>query len=461
MGATRPVNSGRTRSFAVVSSACAFLVLLLASGFLAGPPSVPGQGVVNGSAGRDLVGWRAESDAGAVTLSRRSAPSAPSGNSSVVEITAPPASRSWAYCVIRLDHPTEFIEVGHVYRVTLWVRNLSGKRQSVGILLANEAYEHRPTEVAAYASYASDRWHQLRYDFVAERPAAWDTAFYVELPAHGPIRWQITGASLQRVDAVPPHATSDAPDRVLTFEGRAGEAPDPSTWRHDLGGGGWGNQEAQIYTSSRANSRLDGRGGLLITAREVSDAENGRRTYTSARINTRGTFEVSPGSYVEAAIRAPTGKGVWSAFWMLGTDWKEDGWPSSGELDIMEVLGSEPRVARAALHMAALDDDSRHVAFGYRHGVGQTHLDQPTDERANLYGVYFDERMVVIYVNRVPTLRYTAAAAKAAGRAWPFGQDFFLLLNVAVGGLEDPSGTSFPRTMRVGAVKVWSDGIPF
>jgi beta-glucanase (GH16 family) len=349
MGATHPVNSRRTRAFASVSTGTAFLVLLLTSGFLAGPPSVTGQGVLNRSAERDLVGLPAESDADAVDLSRRNATSA-----------------------------------------------------------------------------------------------------------------QITGAGLQRVDTVPPHTTSDAPDRILTFDGRAGEAPDPRTWNHDLGGGGWGNQEAQTYTSSRANSRLDGRGGLLISAREgVPDAENGERSYTSARINTRGTFEVSPGSYVEASIRAPTGTGVWPAFWMLGANWDKVGWPSSGEIDIMEVRGSEPMVALAALHMAALDDGSKDVSVGSWHGVGHTDLDQPADERANRYGVYFDEKMVVAYVNRIPTLRYTAAAAEASGRTWPFGQAFFLILNVAVGGLEDPSGTSFPRTMRVGAVKVWSDGIPF
>src|SRR5438552_11928516 len=65
------------------------------------------------------------------------------------------------------------------------------------------------------------------------------------------------------------------------FNGAAGSAPDPSKWNYDLGGGGWGNGEAETYTSSSQNVFQDGKGNLVIRA--IRDSSG---NYTSARLQT-------------------------------------------------------------------------------------------------------------------------------------------------------------------------------
>jgi beta-glucanase (GH16 family) len=60
--------------------------------------------------------------------------------------------------------------------------------------------------------------------------------------------------------------------------------------------------------------------------------------YTSARMITMDLQEFQYGR-IEARIDLPTGKGIWPAFWMLGADFPEVGWPDCGEIDIMEHLG--------------------------------------------------------------------------------------------------------------------------
>src|ERR1017187_8506460 len=125
------------------------------------------------------------------------------------------------------------------------------------------------------------------------------------------------------------------------FNSPAGTPPDPLKWNYDLGGGGWGNGEAETYTNSPGNVFQDGKGNLVIRA--IRDAA-GR--YTSARLQTG-----SPGASthtadlswqygrIEARIKLPFGQGVWPAFWMLGENIGSVGWPTCGEVDIMENFG--------------------------------------------------------------------------------------------------------------------------
>src|SRR5712691_2259786 len=100
------------------------------------------------------------------------------------------------------------------------------------------------------------------------------------------------------------------------FNGPAGSAPDPSNWNYDLGGGGWGNGEAETYTSSPQNAFQDGKGNLVIRAiRDLSG------NYTSARLQTGSpgaSTHTADGSWqygrVIARIKLPFGQGVWPAF---------------------------------------------------------------------------------------------------------------------------------------------------
>src|ERR1022692_1962234 len=126
------------------------------------------------------------------------------------------------------------------------------------------------------------------------------------------------------------------------FNGAAGTAPDRAKWNLDLGGGGWGNGELEIYTNSTSNVFQDGNGNLVI--RVLKDAQG---NYTSARLQTGApgaSTNTMDGSWqygrIEARIKLPFGKGVWPAFWMLGENIATVGWPTCGEIDIMENFGT-------------------------------------------------------------------------------------------------------------------------
>jgi hypothetical protein len=83
------------------------------------------------------------------------------------------------------------------------------------------------------------------------------------------------------------------------------------------------------------------------------------------------------------------------------------------------------------------------------------------DSRTHLYGVYFDQAMVRFYIDRKEHMAFDLEDAEASGRTWPFGNSMFLVLNVAVGGNGDPSASSFPKSMTVGAISIWEGGTPF
>src|SRR5215471_9356970 len=126
------------------------------------------------------------------------------------------------------------------------------------------------------------------------------------------------------------------------FNGKAGSLPDPKNWNYDLGGGGWGNQEAEVYTNSPDNVFQDGKGNLVIRA--IRDASG---KYSSARLQTGSpgaSTHTADGNWqygrIEARMKLPFGKGVWPAFWMLGENFGSAGWPACGEVDIMENFGT-------------------------------------------------------------------------------------------------------------------------
>ncbi len=146
--------------------------------------------------------------------------------------------------------------------------------------------------------------------------------------------------------------TSDVPripGRELVWSDEFGdERLDTTTWNFQLGDGcpsncGWGNNERQRYT--KTNHRVAD-GYLTIMVRKENDG------YTSTRITTRGTEEFRYGR-IEARAKLPTGEGIWPAFWMLGSNIGQVGWPLSGEIDILEYVGREPGMVYTTLHTAA------------------------------------------------------------------------------------------------------------
>ena len=120
--------------------------------------------------------------------------------------------------------------------------------------------------------------------------------------------------------------------------------PDSTKWNYDIGGDGFGNNEAQFYTKKRLENARVENGNLVIEARK-EDWEN--KNYTSARLVTKGKQDWKYGR-IEVRAKLPKGKGTWPAIWMLSTDMKE--WPEDGELDIMEHVGYNQGFIHASVH---------------------------------------------------------------------------------------------------------------
>ena len=142
------------------------------------------------------------------------------------------------------------------------------------------------------------------------------------------------------------------------FNSKAGTAPDASVWGREIGDGvaignpGWGNDELEYYTDSTGNAATDGLGNLAITAKPADGSLQcyyGPCKYTSARLLTKNRFEIAYGR-IEARIKVPRGAGLWPAFWMLGSDIDQVGWPQTGEIDIMENVGRQPNRVFGTLH---------------------------------------------------------------------------------------------------------------
>jgi beta-glucanase (GH16 family) len=230
------------------------------------------------------------------------------------------------------------------------------------------------------------------------------------------------------------------------FEGPAGQLPDSNRWRFDIGTD-WGNAQLEYDTDRPVNVSLDGEGHLAITARE--EVYLGRN-YTSGRINTRDLFDRTRGRF-EARIRLPVGQGIWPAFWLLGANFEEVGWPDCGEIDIMEYRGQEPHIVHGSLHGPGYSGGSAVTGSFQLAGV------QGFNDDFHIFAIEWDTNGITWLIDN--TAYQTISAADLPGGArWVFDHPFFIILNVAVGGhfVGPPdASTTFPQTMLVDWVRVY------
>jgi hypothetical protein len=213
----------------------------------------------------------------------------------------------------------------------------------------------------------------------------------------------------------PPASAAPTDYTVLKFsdEFNTDGAPDPAKWSYDLGTGtnGWGNNESQSYTSAADNVIVSG-GNLKITAKKVGSS------YTSARLKSENKYEFTYGK-VEVRAKLTTGAGTWPAIWMLGENYATNPWPNCGEIDIMEFKGSQPTTIYGSLHYPG--------NFGGNANTKTTTIANAATEY-HVYKTIWTPASVKIYVDDV--LFHTVANTAAL----PFNKDFFLILNVAMGG---------------------------
>ena len=195
------------------------------------------------------------------------------------------------------------------------------------------------------------------------------------------------------------------------FNGQIG--PD---WVFETGTGsnGWGNNEQQYYR--RENARVEN-GALVITARRE---DFGGRRYTSARLKTQGRKSWKYGR-IEARLSIPYGSGLWPAFWMLGDNISQVGWPACGEIDIMEHINADDNLF-GTVHWQ--DGNGNYASYsGERAGNYRGY---------HVYAIEWDSRAIKWFVDG--QLYHEIDITNGINGTDEFQKNQFILLNLAVGG---------------------------
>lgn len=235
------------------------------------------------------------------------------------------------------------------------------------------------------------------------------------------------------------------------FNQTNGSSPDPAKWVFDLGGDGWGNREVETYTARPENCRVEN-GMLVIEARaETFSGKDGiARNFTSARIKTKTKAAWTYGR-MEARIKVPAGQGVWPAFWMLGDDIGSVGWPSCGEIDIMECIGREPAATYGTIHGPEYSGGK---------SIGGTNLltQGKVADDFHVFAIEWTSNSITWFLDDQKYFAVSPQSLPPKAR-WVFDKPHFLLLNFAVGGNwpgNPKSAEGFPKQMLVDYVRVYT-----
>jgi beta-glucanase (GH16 family) len=218
---------------------------------------------------------------------------------------------------------------------------------------------------------------------------------------------------------------------------------------YDLGGGGnsgWGNNELEFYTNDKKNVRVEN--GHLIIEAHKENREG--KPFTSTRIKSKGKGDWMYGRF-ETRAKLPKGKGTWPAIWMMPSTPKYGGWPSCGEIDIMEHVGYDPGVIHSTIHTEL-----------YNHSKGTQKEEKITiadaQEAFHVYVLEWNENTLRFFVDE--KLFHTIHRNPNEDfKGWPFDQPFHIILNIAVGGnwggKKGVDENIWPQRMEVDYVRVY------
>jgi beta-glucanase (GH16 family) len=205
------------------------------------------------------------------------------------------------------------------------------------------------------------------------------------------------------------------------FNSTTSDKPSILKWTYQTGGGGWGNNELQYYTQGLNSSVGDGL--MTITAKKETVGDN---EYTSSRMNSAQNW-----LYVKIEVRAklPQGAGTWPAIWMMPQHSAYGNWPNSGEIDIMEHVGTSMKRVHFSIHSER-----------YNHKIGTQKTFVTTvpgvSTDFHVYGVEWLPDKINFTVDGVLKWTYNPSqfVACPTAKEWPFDKPFHLILNIAVGG---------------------------
>ena len=230
-----------------------------------------------------------------------------------------------------------------------------------------------------------------------------------------------------------------------------GDSINSENWSFQLGTGsqfgltGWGNNELQYYTDRERNTYLDN-GNLVIEAHQESFQG---QPYTSARLVTKDK-KVWKNGKIEIKAKMPETQGVWPALWMLPQENKYGGWPASGEIDIMELLGHQPDIVHGTIHFGNSFNDKGSISGIIKDTEGTFASD------FHVYSIEWDSRGIQWLLDGEPY--HEATPADVEPYSWPFDEPFYLLFNIAVGGNwpgYPDNSTIMPQRMMVDYVRVY------
>ncbi len=227
------------------------------------------------------------------------------------------------------------------------------------------------------------------------------------------------------------------------FNGENGAQPSTENWTYELGAGGWGNEELQEYTDSRENSFVSG-GKLNIVANRADDGR-----ITSARVVSKGLHSWSSGK-IEVKARIPKGQGLWPAIWLWpAASGEED--INNSEIDIMEAVSLDTKSIYGSAHFYRKGQLISHSNF-----LSEPRTDYSKD--FHVYGVEWDKTNIRWSIDG--KTRATFNVEKYVGKAdvKPFQQEFFLILNLAVGGKwpgAPDKTTTCPQVPQIDYVRIY------
>ncbi|MBR1930005.1 MAG: Ig-like domain-containing protein [Lachnospiraceae bacterium] len=251
-----------------------------------------------------------------------------------------------------------------------------------------------------------------------------------------------------------------------------GNALDTNYWSHDLGyfldpsdpgTKGWGNNEMEYYTDSAENSYV-GDGALHLIAKNeprtftCTDAAQTQVTagYSSAKVISKDKVKFTYGR-IDFRAKLPAGQGLWPALWMLPNDNVYGTWACSGELDVMEARGRTPGVVTGTIHYGGTWPDNKHTGLDYEFPEGSGF-----DDGYHVYSAIWEEDNITWYVDGnfysfVPKSKWWSA--NSGSDTAPFDQDFYIVMNLAVGGWFDddilPESDFTSAEMLVDYVRVY------
>lgn len=213
-------------------------------------------------------------------------------------------------------------------------------------------------------------------------------------------------------------------------------------WSYEVKNAGWVNNEKQNYVNGNGVTEVSN-GTLKINCKKMDGKIYSGRIY--AKKNKGWKY-----GWVEARIKLPKGKGTWPAFWMMPVN-ESDGWPTCGEIDIMEEVGYHPNYTSSSIHCNS---------YNHTKGTQKTaeRLTPGAEGEFHVYALEWTENYIQTYVDGNPLLHFDNDGA-GNKNTWPFNKEFYVILNLAWGGdwggAQGVDESALPVTMEVDYVRVF------